>query len=208
MEQGCRNQELPAGAARYQPLFDELDKRLAKGRVIAAIEGGSASGKTTLGGLLKEYYGCTVFHMDDFFLRPEQRTPERYAEAGGNVDWERFLEEVLKPLSRGVTVSYRKFDCSSMSLAEAEQIVPARLVIVEGAYSMHPELAAYYDFSVFLDIAPKLQRERILRRNTEEKAQRFFHEWIPMERNYFEKTGAKKRCDMVIDIVSDSGRIS
>ena len=186
MEQGYRNQEIPADAARYQPLFDELDRRLAKGKVIAAIEGGSASGKTTLGGLLKEVYGCTVFHMDDFFLRPEQRTPERFAQVGGNIDWERFLEEVLKPLSRGETVSYRRFDCSSMSLAEAERIALARLVIVEGAYSMHPKLAKYYDFSAFLDITPKLQRERILHRNSAEKAQRFFDEWIPLERVYFE----------------------
>ncbi len=184
----------------FRPLFDELDKRLAKGKVIAAIEGGSASGKTTLSGLLKEFYGCTVFHMDDFFLRPEQRRPERYAQTGGNIDWERFLEEVLKPLSRGETVSLRRFDCSSMSLAEAERIAPAKLVIVEGAYSMHPKLAAYYDFSVFLDIAPEFQRERILRRNSAEKAQRFFDEWIPLERVYFEETGARERCDMVIPI--------
>ncbi len=184
----------------FRPLFDELDKRLAKGKVIASIEGGSASGKTTLGGLLKEIYGCTVFHMDDFFLRPEQRTPERFAEAGGNVDWERFLSEVLKPLSRGETVRYRRFDCSSMSLAEAERISPEKLVIVEGAYSMHPKLAAYYDFAVFLDITPKLQRERILHRNSAEKAQRFFDEWIPLERVYFEETGARARCDMVVPI--------
>lgn len=184
----------------FRPLFDELNKRLAKGKVIAAIEGGSASGKTTLSGLLEEIYGCTVFHMDDFFLRSEQRTLERFAQVGGNIDWERFLEEVLKPLSRGETVSYRRFDCSSMSLAEAEQITPAKLVIVEGAYSMHPKLAEYYDFSAFLDITPELQRERILRRNSAEKTQRFFDEWIPLEKVYFERTGARERCDMVIPI--------
>ena len=33
--------------------------------------------------------------MDDFFLRPEQRRPERFAEPGGNVDRERFAAEVL-----------------------------------------------------------------------------------------------------------------
>ena len=37
--------------------------------------------------------------MDDFFLRPEQRTEERLKEVGGNVDRERFLEEVARPLT-------------------------------------------------------------------------------------------------------------
>ena len=47
----------------FLPLLARLDTALAKGKVILAIEGGSASGKTTLSALLKEIYGCTVFHM-------------------------------------------------------------------------------------------------------------------------------------------------
>ncbi|MBR7147444.1 MAG: hypothetical protein IKD13_01325, partial [Firmicutes bacterium] len=124
----------------FLPLFCEIDKR-AGGRFVVAIEGGSASGKTTLSQILSRVYDCTVFHMDDFFLRPEQRTPERFSEPGGNVDRERFLEEVLKPLSRGEVVRYRRFDCSTFTLGEPMEVEPKPLVIVEGAYSMHPELA-------------------------------------------------------------------
>lgn len=36
---------------------------------------------------------------DDFFLRPEQRTPERLAEPGGNLDRERMKSEVIDRLS-------------------------------------------------------------------------------------------------------------
>ncbi|MBQ8758231.1 MAG: hypothetical protein IJZ20_00890, partial [Clostridia bacterium] len=79
----------------FLPLFAKLDGMLLTGNVRLAVEGGSASGKSTLGALLESVYDCTVFHMDDFFLRPEQRTPERFAEIGGNVDRERFLSEVL-----------------------------------------------------------------------------------------------------------------
>ena len=32
--------------------------------------------------------------MDDYFLQPYQRTEERLAEPGGNVDYERFKEEI------------------------------------------------------------------------------------------------------------------
>ena len=185
----------------FLPLFAEIDIRLAKGKLTVAIEGGSASGKTTLSKLLEQLYGCTVFHMDDFFLQYEQRTPERLSEVGGNIDRERFLTEVLQPLSKGKPVSFRRFDCSSMSLREKEQVNPEKLVIIEGAYSMHPELAGYYDFSVFLDISAELQKERILRRNSPQMAQRFFNEWIPLERLYFEKTAVKSRCDTVIQVL-------
>ena len=121
----------------FLTFFAELDRRLAKGTVIVAIEGGSASGKTTLSGILSSIYDCTVFHMDDFFLQPEQRTPERYAEIGGKVDRERFSTEVLQPLSNGEAVHYRKFNCSTMRLGEEIEVGTKRLTIIEGAYSMH-----------------------------------------------------------------------
>ena len=70
-------------------------------RVIVAIEGSCAGGKTTLAEALGREYGCNVLPMDDFFLRPEQRTEQRFAQPGGNVDYERFFEEVLQPLLRG-----------------------------------------------------------------------------------------------------------
>ena len=185
----------------FRPLFAELDRQLAgELPVRLAIEGGSASGKTTLGQILAERYGCTVFHMDDFFLRPEQRTASRFAEPGGNVDRERFLEEVLLPLRRGEKIFYRRFDCATMQLQKPIEIVPGRLVVTEGAYSMHPELAPYYDLSIFLDISPELQRERISHRNTPEKAKRFFTEWIPMEQAYFAAFNIPARCTLRISI--------
>ena len=183
----------------FLPLFCEIDKRAGE-RFVVAIEGGSASGKTTLSQILSQVYDCTVFHMDDYFLRPEQRTPQRFAEPGGNVDRERFLEEVLEPLSRGEIVRYRRFDCSTFTLKEPVEVEPKQLVIVEGAYSMHPELADHYDLSVFLDVSSELQRDRIVKRNGPEMAKRFHDEWIPMEQLYFSKMDVKERCDLVISV--------
>lgn len=188
----------------FLPLFTELDRRLAKisetERIKVAIEGGSAGGKSTLGKLLTVIYDCTLLHMDDFFLQPHQRTPERFAQAGGNLDRERFLSEVLLPLEKGENICYRRFDCSTMSMEEPEYIIPQKLTIIEGAYSMHPELADHYDFSVFLDINPQLQRERIQHRNSPEMAERFFNQWIPMENTYFSTFHIKDKCHMCITI--------
>lgn len=186
--------------ATFLPLFLQIDLKAKKGRVTMAIEGGSASGKTTLSKILNEVYDATVFHMDDFFLRPEQRTPERFAQPGENVDWERFLEEVLIPLKKDESIHYRRFDCSSFTIKPPVAITPSEINVIEGAYSMHPKLAQYYNLSVFLDVQSQLQEKRIRKRNTPVMAGRFFKEWIPMEHLYFEKLGVKERCDMVIDI--------
>ena len=185
----------------FLPLFAEIDRRLKNGgNVRVAIDGGCGSGKSTLGGMLEAVYGCTLFHMDDFFLRPEQRTAERLAEAGGNVDRERFLDEVLLPLSRGGDIMYRRFDCSSFTVKEPVKVTPKMLTVTEGTYSMHPELCGFYDLSVFLDIDKELQRQRILNRNSPSLAHRFFNEWIPMEDRYFHTFGIKDKCDIVVEI--------
>lgn len=183
----------------FIPLFCEIDKKLRQGSVRLAVEGGSASGKSTLGNVLKEVYGCTLFHMDDYFLRPEQRTPERFAEPGGNVDRERFLSEILVPMSTGEDVIYRPYNCSKGALDDPIKAQINELTVTEGAYSMHPELAPYYSMSVFLDINADKQRERIEKRNPTMK-ERFFNEWIPLEQKYFEAFGIKKKCDFVIEI--------
>lgn len=185
--------------ALFLPLLLQTERMLQTGRVTMAIEGGSASGKTTLSQMLEIVYDATVFHMDDFFLQPEQRTRERFAQPGGNVDWERFLEEVLTPLESNVPIHYRCFDCSTFTIKSPRIMYPSEVNIIEGAYSMHPELAEHYNLSVFLDISSSLQKERIRKRNSPAMAERFFNEWIPMEHHYFEKMNVRERCDIVID---------
>ena len=184
------------------PLLSNLDRLLAeKPRVTAALEGGSAAGKTTLAALLARIYpDCRVFHMDDFFLRPEQRTEARLAEPGGNVDYERFLEEVLLPLARGKTVQYRPYDCHTRTVGGPVPVAPGALNIVEGAYSTHPALAGYYDLSAFLRVSPETQRARIQKRNDPEAQERFFSTWIPLERRYFDATDAARRCDLTLEV--------
>ncbi len=182
----------------YLPLLAAIDRGLKKGALTLAIEGGSAGGKSTLAGFLHQLYDCTLFHMDDFFLRQEQRTPARLAEPGGNVDRERFLEEVLRPLRSGNAITYRPYDCSTRHFSSPITVMPKPLTVIEGAYSMHPELAGYYDLSAFLEIDPTLQRSRIQKRNSPQMAERFFKEWIPLECLYFEKLKVKERCSFII----------
>ncbi len=188
-----------ADYARFLRLFAAIDDKLPhRHPLLVAIEGGSASGKTTLAALLKRVYDANVFHMDDFFLQAYQRTPERFAQPGGNVDYERFRQEVLEPLRAQQPVVHRKLDCSTMTLSEPIHTPPKQLNVVEGAYSMHPVLAEYYDISVFLSIGPQTQAARLLKRNGAHMQQRFLNEWIPLENQYFDFYNIPKLCSLHI----------
>lgn len=181
-------------------LIGEISKRIAellkeKNQIVIAIDGSCASGKSTLGDLLAERFDCNLFHMDDFFLRPEQRTAMRLAETGGNVDYERFREEVLVPLKLGNPFFYRPYDCSTGRLKPPVPVVPKQVNIVEGSYSHHPYFKEPYDLTVFLDVDPAIREKRILQRPAFLQ-KRFFEEWIPMEQGYFKYFSIGEKADL------------
>lgn len=185
-------ENMEAAISRMKPLLDD-------GRnVFVAVDGPCASGKTTFASRLHDRFGGNVLHMDDFFLRPEQRTPERFAEPGGNVDRERFEAEVLRPLAAGTPAQYRPWDCHAGDFATSYTVMPAPLTIVEGSYSMHPALRGYYDLTICLAIDPDEQIRRLEARNPR-MLQRFIDEWIPLENRYFEAADVRGSADLLID---------
>ncbi len=180
-----------------EQLADLLWRRYAeRGRVMLALDGRCASGKTTSALILQEqlavrgskegiYPQTAVLHLDDFFLRPGQRTQERLRIPGENVDHERFLEEALKPLVQGQPFSYRPYDCRICSLQEPVAVPKADIAVIEGVYSCHRCLREYYDLRVFADIDPETQRRRLIKRGGPAGWQRFAEMWIPLEELYF-----------------------
>lgn len=179
------------------PLLVRIDRLMReRAHIILAIDGRCASGKTTLAALLAELYQAPVLHMDDFFLQPHQRTPERLAQPGGNVDAERFLGEVLTPLRQARPFAYRPYSCRSQQLLPPVRMDSYPLAIVEGVYSLHPLLVGSYDLRILLSIDPATQRERLLRRDGEGLLARYEKEWIPLEERYFTETDIRARCDL------------
>lgn len=168
--------------------------------VVVAIDGRTGSGKTTISHFLSFIFEediNSIIHMDDFFLPKELRTPERLKTAGGNIHSERFLEEVI-PFLRDETFRYRKFDCSTLDYSDFVEIKNNFIRIVEGSYSTHPIFGRYADVTIFSDISFEEQKNRILKRNGEEKFKIFLNKWIPMEENYFKAFDIKNKADFVV----------
>lgn len=169
-----------------------------KSNVLVAIDGPCAGGKTTLASMLKDRVGAEVLHMDDFFLPLDMRTEERYNTLGGNVHHERFLKEVLIPLSENREYIYRAFDCKTMSVNDENIIKPSEVTIIEGSYSCHPTLTKYYDIKIYVDVDDKTQYNRILKRNGQEKINDFLNKWIKLENLYFEAFDIKSKAQIVV----------
>ena len=167
--------------------------------VIVAIDGMSGSGKTTLAHTLQQHFPqSNVFHMDDYFLQPHQRTTERLSEVGGNVNYERFREEVLLHVNDADGLVCRAYDCRTQTLGSDIHVPWQPLVIIEGAYSQHPYFGTMYDIRIFCKITKEEQKERIIKRSGKEKWERFENEWIPKEQAYLEKYQVKEHCDFVL----------
>lgn len=171
-----------------------------KGRAIIAIDGMAASGKSTLAqALMRALDRAHLVHMDDFFLPEAIRTHVR-DRLLANADVERFDAEVLAPLCAGQGVRYRPFVCHPRPRLLDPVAIPAdvRIVIVEGAYCLHPLLAARYDLRILMTIGASTQRARILARNGEAMLARFENEWIPLENRHIRTRGLSALCDVRI----------
>jgi len=168
------------------------------GPVVAAIDGLCGSGKTRLSELIGHLFPCNIFHMDDFYLPPAQRA-QKWAEIpGGNMDLNRFLETVLRPVRLGEPVQYQPYDCQNGTFHRKQSIPPQQLNIVEGSYSHHPILNGRYDLRIFLTCSRETQRSRLQKREGDYFPV-FEQCWIPMENRYLERFSVRNTAEIVID---------
>ncbi|MCB8903187.1 MULTISPECIES: uridine kinase [unclassified Streptomyces] len=89
---------------------------------LIAVDGHAGSGKSTLAARLSTALGdAPVLHLDDL------ATHEELFEWTG-----RLREQVLDPLARGESASYRPYDWNLRRFGEARELPPAPVVLVEG----------------------------------------------------------------------------
>lgn len=184
------------------PKIDNLLKN--KDYIVIAIDGDSASGKSSLALSLFYYYKneVNVIHIDDFYLANQGNIDMNNINKmyDGNIDYNKLKEEVINNLSK-TTFSYSIFDCKNQVLKKEKVVVnKKRIMIIEGSYSLNAnKLGKYYDFSIFLKIDKSLQIERLKNRN-KNNFNDFLNKWIVLEKNYQEHYKIEKNCDFLINV--------
>lgn len=179
----------------YFEVFKVALHALQEHRVLS-IDGPCASGKTTIGKLLSSFLECPCIHMDDYFLQANQRTAQRLEEPGGNIDYERFHQEINDAWNQNQPIHMRSYDCSSQTLRREVIVEKSPILIIEGSYAHHPYLDDMQAFKIFMDIEPSIQKERLQKRSPE-KFLDFIEKWIPMEEKYFHAFSIKEKSDYV-----------
>ncbi|MGI6687753.1 MAG: uridine kinase family protein [Christensenellales bacterium] len=190
----------PALSARIQALMESLGRP-----ALIAIDGPAGSGKSTLAEALRQSFpDSLLIHADDFFLQPHQRTQERLAEPGGNLDRERLLNQVLLPINLGSYTGHQRYNCHTGQMEQVPGVI-CPLIIIEGSYSHHPDLRGHYDLTVFLDIDSGTQLQRLRARCMDEAIlKRFTDTWIPMENAYFERFKVRDQADVLFPCSSSN----
>lgn len=167
--------------------------------LVLAIEGRAASGKTTMAKDLATIVGAPIVEMDHFFVPKSLQKPRRLQQPGGNIHYERFLEEVIPFIKEDVPFEYTIYDCHVGGPVGKKLIEASEWRIVEGVYSLHPNFGDYADVKVFVDVGPEEQMRRIRQRNGLEMAKIFREKWIPMEEAYFHVNSIEKQVDCIYD---------
>ena len=189
------------------PIIRERQKA-KKGPLLIAVDGRSGAGKSTLAQALAGKTGCAIVAGDDFYAggtdeKWQNLSPQSRADQV--VDWTRLRKEVLEPLLAGKCASWHPlaFDPGIGWTGWKDELVtvrPAKVIILDGAYSARPELADIIDVSVLVETADGPRRKRLVAREGKPFMQRWHQLWDPAEDHYFSKIRPKDSFDIVLQM--------
>ncbi len=192
--------------------------------VLVAVDGRSASGKSTLGDELAvalDRCGRSVIHasIDDFYCpwvhklsRGRLSAEAFYSRA---YDYPALRSLLLEPLGPNGSRRYRTrwYDgWNEEQIDEPERIAPDDAVlIVDGVFLLRPELDGFWDVRVFVDIDAEQSLERGVDRDLtleepamratrrEQRLQVYRERYLPAEEAYLNEVDPMALADIVVD---------
>lgn len=172
--------------------------------IIVAVDGCSGTGKSTLSAWIAERVGATVVDQDDFYAGSDINDWRRMSpqdKADCVIDWRRVRTEVLLPLRAGMQARWHPFDWGAMEGFAPEPLIapPSEIVILDGAYSSHSELADLIDLSILVTLPDVVRRARLQQREGEEFMSEWHAIWDEAEEYYFGTVRPPHVFDVVIE---------
>lgn len=179
-------------------------------RYIVGITGGSGVGKTTLiNQLYQEFEGkVSTISLDNYYYPIDKQA----IDPNGVVNFDLptaldsfALEQDIRKIKAGKTLFQKVYGFNNPDHKDqVEEIKPNALLIVEGLYVMYyPFMRELIDYSVYLTVDKKLQLERRLKRDMDErnyKREDILYQWenhvLPSYAQHVEPF--KKEADLII----------
>jgi uridine kinase len=175
--------------------------------MIVGLAGGTGAGKSLIArSVVAQVGGCLIdldsYHRDRSGLTLEERHRASYEEPA-TID-DALLVAQLDQLARGEAVRKPVYSFDTHAPTGSELIAPARLVVVEGSFTLWWEaLRSLLDVKVFVDAPPDLRLIRRIRRDIAERGrtleqvlQHYTATTRPMHARYVEPTRA--HADLVV----------
>ena len=197
-----------------QRMLDEND-----GPLVVALDGPSGAGKSTIAAALATETRGVVLPGDDFFAAEitaaewdVRGAPERARDC---IDWRRLRREALEPLRAGKAVEWHPFDFAGGERPDGTYAIssdvircePARLIIVDGAYSTGPELADLIDLSILVDVPAAVRQQRMTARDAPDFLVAWHARWDAAEAFYFTHVRPRSSFDLIVDGMSPDAAI-
>ena len=168
---------------------------------LIGLAGGTGAGKSTIvHGLVDRFGGCVIdldsYYADRSGLPPEERGRINYDQPSAFDDG--LLVEQLERLLGGDAVPKPVYSFETHTRIGIEMIAPARLVIIEGLFTLWWEsLRSLLTVKVFVDAPPDVRLVRRIRRDVAERSrtvdqvlQQYVGTVRPMHERYVEPTRA------------------
>ena len=166
--------------------------------IIIAIEGFGGSGKSTLANKLEqELHDAYVVTIDDFIIKNKVSDSEK-----SNYDRERLEKQVLLPIKNGRTAAYQRLEWTTNRLSEPVRIpMTVSYLIIEGVSSLHPRIAGYMDYKIWVKVPKDIARRRGTRRDQElgSDNESSWEHWTKTYQEYKESYHPDRTVDFIYD---------
>lgn len=169
--------------------------------MVIGICGGSGSGKTTLLNRLAEQYAQfkpTVFSMDNYYKPVDEQTKDEKGVVNFDLptalDRETLIRD-LRKLTDGESIDVLEYQFNAGGMNKRLiTLHPSDLIIVEGLFLFeYKEVLELLDFSVFVEVDPKIQLDRRIYRDQDSRGYsrtEIIYQWdnhvLPCYRKYLE----------------------
>ncbi len=174
-------------AAELLDLARSRPPTLGEARLIC-IDGPAGSGKTTLAAAVAALEPTVrVVHMDDLY--------EGWHGLPGLAER---LDALLRPLSRGVAGTYRRYDWVAEAFVETVSVAPVPLLLLEGVGCASRRHADLVTALAWVEAPVDVRLHRGLARDGEAMRPQWL-QWQVEEAAHFAREDTRRRADVVVD---------